>query len=81
MCFLLALQQHIKSPIRALDEFELHMDPRNRQMMMRELLNLMEESNSQYLVITPGRLVEIEKVPNVIAVQNSAGSSEVKVAT
>ncbi|KXB06733.1 hypothetical protein AKJ52_01705 [candidate division MSBL1 archaeon SCGC-AAA382C18] len=80
MCFLLALQQHIKSPIRALDEFELHMDPRNRQMMMRELLNLMEEKNNQYLIITPGRLVEIEEVPNVIAVQNAAGSSEVKVA-
>ncbi len=81
MCFLLALQQHIKSPVRALDEFELHMDPRNRQMMMRELLGLMEESDSQYIVITPGRLVEIEEVPNVIAVQNAAGSSEVKVAT
>lgn len=81
MCFLLALQQHIKSPIRALDEFELHMDPRNRQMMMRELLNMMEESENQYIIITPGRLVEIEEVPNVIAVQNAAGSSEVKVAT
>ncbi len=81
MCFLLALQKHIKSPIRGLDEFELHMDPRNRQMMMRELLNMMEESDSQYIVITPGRLVGIEEVPNVIAVQNAAGSSEVKVAT
>lgn len=81
MCFLLALQQHIKSPIRALDEFELHMDPRNRQMMMRELLELMEDSKSQYMVITPGRLVEIEQVPHVIAVQNAAGSSEIKVAT
>ncbi len=81
MCFLLALQQHIKSPIRALDEFELHMDPRNRQMMMRELLDLMEESDSQYMVITPGRLVEVEEVPNLIAVQNAAGSSEVRVAT
>lgn len=81
MCFLLALQQHIKSPVRALDEFELHMDPRNRQMMMRELLGLMEESDSQYIVITPGRLVEVEEVPNVIAVQNAAGSSEVKVTT
>jgi len=81
MCFLLALQQHIKSPIRAMDEFELHMDPRNRQMMMKELLNMMEESQNQYIVITPGRLVEIEDVPNVIAVQNAAGSSEVKVAS
>lgn len=81
MCFLLALQQHIKSPVRALDEFDLHMDPRNRQMMMRELLDMMDESNRQYLVITPGRLVEVEDIKNLIAVQNAAGSSEVKVAT
>lgn len=81
MCFLLALQQHIKSPIRGLDEFELHMDPRNRQTMMKQLFDLMRESNSQYIVITPGRLVDIEEVPNVIAVQNAAGSSEVKVTT
>ncbi|KXB02119.1 hypothetical protein AKJ44_01315 [candidate division MSBL1 archaeon SCGC-AAA261F17] len=79
MCFLLALQQHIESPIRGLDEFELHMDPRNRQTMLRQLFDLMRESDAQYLVITPGRLVEVEEVPNVIAVQNAAGSSEVKV--
>lgn len=81
MCFLLALQQYIKSPIRGLDEFEIHMDPQNRQAMLRQLLELMEESEAQYLVITPGRLVEVEEVPNVIAVQNMAGSSEVKVTT
>lgn len=79
MCFLLALQQYIKSPVRGLDEFELHMDPKNRQAMLRQLLEMMEESQAQYLVITPGRLVEVEEVPNVIAVQNVAGSSEVKV--
>jgi chromosome segregation protein len=80
MCFLLALQQHIKSPIRAIDEFDIHMDPRNRETMMKQLLSLMEEEDAQYIVITPGRLVEIEEVPNVITVQNVAGSSKVKVA-
>ncbi|MEA1904935.1 MAG: hypothetical protein U9M97_03535, partial [Candidatus Hadarchaeota archaeon] len=80
MCFLLALQQHIKSPIRAIDEFDIHMDPRNRETMMKQILNMMEEGDAQYIVITPGRLVEIEDVPNVIAVQNVAGSSKIKVA-
>jgi len=80
MCFLLALQQHIKSPIRAVDEFDIHMDPRNREMIMAQLLDLVSESGSQYLVITPGRLTNIREVPNVITVQNVSGLSKVKVA-
>lgn len=80
LCFLLALQQHIKSPIRAIDEFDIHMDPRNRETMMKQILSMMEEGDAQYIVITPGRLIEIEGVPNVVMVQNVAGSSKVKVA-
>ena len=30
MAFLLGLQQHITSPFRAIDEFDVHMDPKNR---------------------------------------------------
>jgi hypothetical protein len=48
--------------------------------MMRQLLELMKGSESQYIVITPGQLVGIEGIANVITVQNSAGSSKVKVA-
>ncbi|MEM4188247.1 MAG: hypothetical protein QXN56_03705 [Candidatus Hadarchaeum sp.] len=80
MCFLLSLQQRIKSPIRAIDEFEMHMDPKNREQMMTEILNSMKDEEAQYLVITPGRLVNVEGVPNVITVQNIAGLSSVKVA-
>jgi len=40
MCFLLALQQRIRSPIRAIDEFEIHTDPKNREQMM-EILSMM----------------------------------------
>ncbi len=79
MCFLLALQQRIQSPIRAIDEFDVHMDPRNREAMMREILELMKVEGTQYIVITPGQLVNIEGVPNVITVQNTAGASRVKV--
>lgn len=80
MCFLLALQQHIQSPIRAIDEFDIHMDPRNREVMMRQMLELMKGNEAQYIVITPGQLVGIEGIANVITVQNVAGASKVKVA-
>ncbi len=81
MSFLLALQQRITSPFRAIDEFEIHMDPKNREQMMREILDSMQDETAQYIVITPGQLVDVEGVPNVITVQNIAGSSRVKVAT
>ncbi|MDI6884051.1 MAG: AAA family ATPase [Hadesarchaea archaeon] len=79
MCFLLALQQRIKSPIRAIDEFEAHLDPRNREAILRGIIEFMKGEEAQYIVITPGRLMDVEGVPNVITVQNVAGSSRVKV--
>lgn len=80
MCFLLALQQSVRSPIRAVDEFDIHMDPRNRGAMMTEALELMKGAGTQYIMITPGQLARIEDVPNIIVVQNVAGTSSVRVA-
>ena len=80
MCFLLALQRRIESPIRAIDEFETHMDPRNREVIMRQILGSMRDESKQYIVITPGQIPGIEGVPNVITVQNVAGTSKVRVA-
>ena len=80
MCFLLALQQQIQSPIRAIDEFEAHLDPRNREAILQGIIEFMKSEKTQYIVITPGQLVSVEGVPNVITVQNIAGSSQVKVA-
>jgi chromosome segregation ATPase len=80
MCFLLALQQRIQSPIRAIDEFEAHLDPRNREAILRGIIEFMKGEGTQYIVITPGQLANLEGVPNVITVQNIAGSSQVKVA-
>jgi chromosome segregation protein len=79
MCFLLALQQHIKSPIRAVDEFDIHMDPRNREMLMKQLLRSMSGRAAQYMIITPRQLPDVEGVSNVITVQNVAGASKVRV--
>lgn len=80
MCFLLALQQRIQSPVRAIDEFEAHLDPRNREAILRGIIDFMRGEGNQYIVITPGQLANLEGVPNVITVQNIAGSSQVKVA-
>jgi len=80
MCFLLALQQRIQSPIRALDEFETHLDPRNREAILQGIIEFMKGEGTQYIVITPGQLMNTEGIPNVITVQNIAGASRVKVA-
>ena len=80
MCFLLALQQRIQSPIRAVDEFETHLDPRNREAILQGIVEFMKGEAAQYIVITPGQLIDIKGVPNVITVQNTAGVSRVKVA-
>jgi len=79
MCFLLALQQKIRSPIRAIDEFEAHLDPRNREAIFKGIIEFMKGEGTQYLVITPGQLINLEGVPNVITVQNIAGTSQIKV--
>ena len=80
MAFLLALQQHLKSPFRAIDEFDVHMDPRNREIISDMLLKEISGSKEvQYLTITPGQLTTIKKDVHVITVQNILGRSEVKV--
>ncbi len=80
MAFLLALQRHIKSPFRAVDEFDVHMDPRNRELISQLLLSEMKnETNSQYLTITPGQLTNIQDDVHVITVQRIEGKSEIKV--
>jgi chromosome segregation protein len=82
MAFLLAVQRHIKSPFRAIDEFDVHMDPRNREVISQILLKEMEgEKESQYLVITPGQIMNVNEEVQVITVQNIKGISEVKVVT
>ncbi len=80
MAFLLALQRHIKSPLRAVDEFDVHMDPRNREIISHMLLMEMEqETDSQYLVITPGQLTNVRDDVHVITVQRVEDSSEIQV--
>src|SRR5260370_29119203 len=80
VAFLLSLQHYISSPFRAIDEFDVHMDPRNRETVSR-LIYLASKANeaNQYIAITPGQVsLPNEENVHVIVVQNVEGSSLVK---
>jgi chromosome segregation ATPase len=77
MAFLLALQQHITSPFRAIDEFDVHMDPKNREVVTQLILSSSKAmTEGQYVAITPGQL-NVTDNSHVIVVQNIEGSSVV----
>ena len=75
MAFLLALQQHIKSPFRAIDEYDVHMDPRNREIIANLLISAVKDGGAQYLAITPNQTYFEGKEIHMITVQNIGGSS------
>jgi chromosome segregation ATPase len=78
MSFLLALQKHVRSPFRAVDEYDIHMDPKNREMIARLLLSMIKDSTSQYIVITPSQITFAQQNANIITVQNVEGESIVQ---
>ncbi|MEM3755083.1 MAG: AAA family ATPase [Candidatus Bathyarchaeia archaeon] len=76
MAFLLALQQNIISPFRAIDEFDVHMDPRNREIISRLIIaNTKSWFEGQYIVITPGQIHIPDENVHVIVVQTTNGYS------
>lgn len=75
MGFLLALQQHVRSPFRAVDEYDIHMDPKNREMIAKVLVSMIKDASTQYVVITPSQITFAQKDANVITVQNLEGKS------
>jgi chromosome segregation protein len=76
--FLLALQQHVRSPFRAVDEYDIHMDPKNRELIAQMLVSAVNESNAQYVVITPSQITFAEQDANIITVQNIEGKSIIR---
>ena len=77
MAFLLALQQHITSPFRAIDEFDVHMDPKNRELVTQLIVSSSKGTREgQYVAITPGQ-VNVSDNSHVIVVQNVEGASVV----
>jgi chromosome segregation ATPase len=78
MSFLLALQQHVRSPFRAVDEYDIHMDPKNREIIARMLLSTIKDATAQYIIITPSQITFAQEDANIITVQNVEGKSIVR---
>jgi chromosome segregation ATPase len=79
VAFILSLQSRIISPLRAMDEFDIHMDPKNREAIFKMILSgSKQNSNSQNIVITPSMIAVIDRSAHVITVQSVHGASEVK---
>jgi chromosome segregation ATPase len=78
MSFLLALQQHVRSPFRAVDEYDIHMDPKNREIIANLLVSSIKGRGAQYLAITPSQMTFTGKDVHIITVQNVEGTSMIK---
>jgi len=78
MSFLLALQKHVRSPFRAVDEYDVHMDPKNREIIAQMLISTVKDANAQYVVITPSQVTFAKDNVHIITVQNVEGKSIIK---
>ena len=79
MAFLLALQQNVLSPFRAIDEFDLHMDPKNREIVSDFIVSTLEGSEDQYVAITPSQVTFNERDVHIIMIHKTEGTSTVRV--
>jgi chromosome segregation protein len=77
MSFLLALQQRVRSPFRAVDEYDIHLDPRSRELIADMIVSTVG-GEEQFLAITPSQLTFTEKDVHIITVQNVEGTSIIK---
>lgn len=77
--FLLAVQMYVVSPFRALDEFDVHMDPIVREKFLKAIYDVAKGSNTQYLIITPNFPSFYADDINFIIVQKSQSGSLPKV--
>jgi len=78
MAFLLALQQNILSPFRAVDEFDLHMDPKNKELVSEFIVSTMEGTADQYMAITPSQVTFKGKEVHIIMIHKTEDISTVR---
>ncbi len=79
MAFLLSLQQNVLSPFRAVDEFDLHMDPKNKEIISDFIVKAMEGSNDQYMAITPSQVTFQGQDIHLVMIHKTNGESSVQV--
>jgi chromosome segregation ATPase len=79
MAFLLSLQQNVVSPFRAVDEFDLHMDPKNKEVVSDFIVKTMEGSDDQYMAITPSQITFQGNNIHIVMIQKTEGQSSVRV--
>lgn len=79
IAFLLSLQGKVVSPFRAVDEFDVHMDPRNREAVFKMIFSYFKSRPStQHVIITPSELTVLDDNVNLIFVQNTQGRSRIR---
>jgi len=78
MAFLLALQQNVLSPFRAVDEFDLHMDPKNKEVVSEFIVSTMEGTADQYMAITPSQITFKGKDVHIILIHKTEDISTVR---
>ncbi|HZD13196.1 MAG TPA: hypothetical protein VE177_06730, partial [Candidatus Binatus sp.] len=80
VAFLLSLQQYVESPFRAIDEFDVHMDPKNRETVTKLIYAAATSGDpNEYIAITPGEVALPEQGDvHVVVVQNVEGTSIVR---
>ncbi|MFC1803962.1 hypothetical protein ACFL0D_08375, partial [Thermoproteota archaeon] len=79
MAFLLSLQQNVISPFRAIDEFDLHMDPQNKEAVSDFIMSTMEGTNDQYMAITPSQVTFRGQDVHIIMIHKSETVSEPRI--
>ncbi len=79
MAFLLALQQNVISPFRAVDEFDLHMDPQNKEAVSEFIVSAMEGTHDQYMAITPSQVTFRGQDVHIIMVHKAETVSEPRI--
>lgn len=77
--FLLAVQTYVVSPFRALDEFDVHMDPLVREKFIKSIYDMIKNEEAQYVVITPNFPTFYSNDIHYIVVQKTQTGSASKV--
>jgi Chromosome segregation ATPases len=78
LAFLISMQQFMRSKIRAIDEFDVHLDPLSKERTSM-LLSSLPKTNPdvQYIFITPDPLLKYFENSNVIIVTKQNGISNI----